>query len=100
MLAEATVDDGVIMLDDTGFAKPGRASVGVARQYTRTPGKVCYCQVVVTCCYTDPWATWPIAARLYLPQNRAEYPKRCLGARLPAEVGFEAKPAIALRLLD
>jgi SRSO17 transposase len=64
LMAEATVGDGVLVLDDTGFAKPGKASVGVARQYSGTLGKVGHCQLAVTCGYADPQAMWPVAVRL------------------------------------
>jgi SRSO17 transposase len=68
MIAEATMGDGVLVVDDTGFPKQGTASVGVARQYSGTLGKVGNCQVAVTCCDADPQAAWPVAVRLYLPQ--------------------------------
>jgi SRSO17 transposase len=61
MLAEATLGDGVLVFDDTGFPKQGTASVGVARQYLVTLSKVSHCQLAVTCCDTDPQATWPVA---------------------------------------
>jgi SRSO17 transposase len=57
--AEATRGDGVLVLDDTGLPKQGKASVGVARQYSGTLGQVGHCQVAVTCCDTDPQASWP-----------------------------------------
>jgi SRSO17 transposase len=100
MLAEATMGDGILVVDETGFPKQGTASVGVARQYSGTLGKVGNCQVAVTCCDTDPQATWPVAVRLYLPQAWAQDSARWQQARVPPEVPFQTKPAIALALLD
>src|ERR671914_794711 len=100
MLATATLGDGVLLLDDTGFAKQGKNSVGVARQYSGTLGKVGNCQVAVTCCYSDPWATWPVGVRLYLPEAWTQDLGRCRQAGVPPEVGFQTKPEIALALLD
>ncbi len=100
MIAEATVGQGVLIFDDTGFAKQGKASVGVARQYSGTLGKVGNCQVAVTCCYSDPHASWPVAVRLSLPQEWTEDPERCRKARVPADMTFQTKPQIALELLD
>jgi SRSO17 transposase len=100
MIAEATLGDGVLVLDATGFPKQGQASVGVARQYSGTLGKVDTCQIAVTWCDTDLQATWPVAVRLYLPKDWARDADRRCQARVPTEVAFQTKPESALALLD
>jgi SRSO17 transposase len=100
LIAEATVGNGLVIFDDTGFEKKGKASVGVARQYSGTLGKVGNCQVAVTCCYADARASWPVAVRLYLPKEWTEAPERLARARVPSDVTFQTKPEIALDLLD
>jgi SRSO17 transposase len=44
-------DSGVLIVDETGFLKKGKKSVGVARQYTGTAGKKENCQVGVFLAY-------------------------------------------------
>ncbi len=100
LIAEATVGNGVLIFDDTGFEKKGQASVGVARQYSGTLGKVGNCQVAVTCGYADARASWPVSVCLYLRKEWTENPERMQRARVPSGVTFETKPQIALDLLD
>jgi SRSO17 transposase len=95
-----TEGDGVLICDDTGFAKQGPHSVGVARQYSGTLGKVANCQVTVNCHYAERTLAWPVATRLYLPKPWAEDPVRRAKAHVPAAVLFQAKWEIALDLLD
>jgi SRSO17 transposase len=63
MMAEAILGDGVLVLDDPGFAKQGKASMGVARLYTGTLGQVGHCQISVSDCDMDAQAMWPVAVR-------------------------------------
>lgn len=100
MVPGASVGDGVVIIDETGFAKKGTHSVGVARQYSGTLGRVDNCQVLVTAHYVDRVFDWPITARLYLPEPWAHDRARCARAQVPAAVRFQTKGAIALDLLD
>jgi hypothetical protein len=95
-----TEGDAVLIFDDTGFAKQGRSSVGVARQYSGTLGKTGNCQVTVNCHYAERNIAWPVATRLYLPEHWAQDTERRHKARVPDEITFQTKPQIALELLD
>jgi SRSO17 transposase len=84
------------IVDDTGFPKQGRHSVGVARQYCGQLGKQDNCQVAVSLSLANRHASLPVAYRLYLPQEWAQDRKRLLKAGVPEEIGFKTKPEIAL----
>jgi SRSO17 transposase len=101
-MAEALAgENGLIVIDDTGFAKQGKHSVGVKRQYSGTLGKVGNCQVAVSLHYANGEDEYPLALRLYLPEDWANDPERLTKARVPeSERGFKPKWQIALDLLD
>jgi SRSO17 transposase len=102
LLAHTFADpDGVIVIDDTGFAKKGRHSVGVARQYSGTLGKTDNCQVAVSLHYAAPTGDYPLALRLFLPESWTAQPERMAAVRVPtAEQVPQTKGEIALDLLD
>jgi len=100
LLALPSEGDGVLIFDDTGFAKQGKCSVGVQRQYSGTLGKVGNCQVAVNCHYAERTIAWPVATQLYLPKGWAHDAERRAKAHVPEGVAFRTKPDIALDLLD
>ena len=83
------------IVDDTGFPKKGKQSVGVARQYCGQVGKQDNCQVAVSLSLAGEHGSVPIAWRLYLPQEWADDRKRCEKAGVPKEVEFATKLEIA-----
>jgi len=100
MVERAGLGEGVQLVDDTGLPKKGRCSVGVARQYSGTLGRVDNCQVVVTTHYVDNAFDWPITARLYLPEEWTKDRARRRAAKVPRGVRFRTKGETALRLID
>jgi SRSO17 transposase len=84
------------IVDDTGFPKKGRHSVGVARQYCGQVGKQDNCRVAVSLSIATWSSSLPIAYRLYLPEIWASDQKRRRAAGVPEEVEFQTKPQIAL----
>ena len=84
------------IIDDTGFPKKGKHSVGVARQYCGQLGKQDNCQVAVSLSVANEAASLPIDYRLYLPKDWAGDPSRRAKAGVPETIGFQTKPAIAL----
>src|SRR5450432_1258427 len=84
------------IVDDTGFPKKGKHSVGVARQYCGQVGKQDNCRVAVSLSVATWSSSLPIAYRLYLPKEWAEDAERREKTEVPKEVEFQTKPAIAL----
>lgn len=84
------------IIDDTGFPKKGKHSVGVARQYCGQLGKQDNCQVAVSLSLASEQGSVPIAYQLYLPKDWAADPARRKTAGVPADIAFATKPEIAL----
>src|ERR1700728_1711055 len=84
------------IIDDTGYPKKGKHSVGVARQYCGQVGKQDNCRGAVSLSVATWGSSLPIAYRLYLPKEWAEDAERRDKTEVPVEVGFQTKPEIAL----
>src|SRR4051794_2244316 len=84
------------VVDDTGFPKKGRESVGVTRQYCGQVGKQDNCRVAVSLSITTEKASMPVAFRLYLPESWIKDHKRRKKTGVPESIQFQTKPEIAL----
>src|SRR5687767_15487702 len=93
---------GVLVVDETGFLKKGTKSVGVARQYSGTAGRIENCQIGVFLAYASPRAAGGHAfldRELYLPKEWADDMGRRREAGVPDETTFATKPQLARRML-
>ena len=90
---------GVLVVDETGFLKKGEHSVGVARQYSGTAGRVENCQVGVFLAYASPLGQALIDRRLYLPEAWAGDEARRRRVQVPEDIAFATKPQIACDLI-
>lgn len=88
------------IVDDTGFPKKGKHSVGVGRQYCGQLGKQDNCQVAVSLSLASARGSLPIAFRLYLPEEWANDKARREKAGVPTEIQFASKPQIALQQIQ
>lgn len=89
-----------LVIDDTGFPKQGAHSVGVARQYSGTLGKVANCQIAVTLQQVAHESVWGVDAELYLPKVWTDDPNRMAQTGVPEEIGYRPKWQMALQMLD
>lgn len=87
------------IVDDTGFPKAGRYSVGVARQYSGTLGKIGNCQVGVSISTASEMASCPLTWRLFLPAAWDDDAERRAKAHLPPEEHHRPKWELALEML-
>src|SRR6187402_1283702 len=92
-------DDAVLVLDETGFLKQGKASCGVARQYTGSAGKITNCQIGVFASYVSRHGHAFIDRALYLPKSWTGDPARLATAHVPEAVAFATKPALAVQMI-
>ena len=95
-LAEQTA---VLVIDETGFLKQGKASCGVARQYTGSAGKITNCQIGVFASYVSRHGHAFIDRELYLPKEWTDDADRLKAAHVPDDVGFATKPQIARQMI-
>jgi len=95
VLAEAGQAPCFWIIDDTGFRKYGKHSVGVARQYCGQLGKTDNCQVAVSLSLATVEGSVPLDYRLYLPKEWAEDKGRCKRAGVPKGIAFATKGEIA-----
>src|SRR5215210_4021173 len=91
--------DAVLVIDETGFLKQGKASCGVGRQYTGSAGRIANCQIGVFAAYVSDQGHAFIDRRLYLPQDWTQNPARLRVAHVPEGVGFPTKPRLALSMV-
>lgn len=103
MLAEMiSRPDGMISVDPCEFVKKGKESVGVARQYCGTAGKVENCQSGVFVGYSSTKGYGLLTCRLYMPKSWfvPEQEQRRKANCVPEDLVFETKQQIALKSID
>jgi SRSO17 transposase len=91
--------DGIGVVDETGFIKKGRHSVGVKRQYSGTAGKIENCQIGTFLSYATVKGHVFLDRRLYLPAEWCDDAERRAAAKVPPDVVFQTKPEQALAML-
>jgi len=91
--------DGMLVIDETGFLKKGKQSVGVQRQYSGTAGRIENCQIGVFLTYASQGEHTLVDRELYLPKSWTQEPERCRAAHVPETVVFATKPELAARML-
>lgn len=94
--------EAMITVDSSDFAKKGKESVGVARQYCGALGKVENCQSGVFVGYSSNKGYGLLGCRLYMPQSwfSKEQQERRKANLVPEDLVFETKQQIALKLIN
>jgi SRSO17 transposase len=92
--------DAVLVIDETGFLKQGRASCGVGRQYTGSAGKITNCQIGVFAAYVSRHGHAFIDRALYLPKAWTDDRTRMAAAHVPRGTPFRTKPQLAAAMIE
>lgn len=94
-------DAAVLVIDETGFLKQGKASCGVAHQYqyTGSAGKITNCQIGVFAAYLSARDLALIDRALHLPESWTGDPARLVAAYVGEAVAFATKPALAVQMV-
>jgi SRSO17 transposase len=104
MLTSTYDPQGVLIIDDTGFPKKGRASVCVARQYCGASGKTDNCQIGVSMTYVGQGVAWPYIMELFIPESWDQSDDDCVAKRkkthMPESVHHKSKWRMALDFID
>lgn len=91
--------DAALVIDETGFLKQGKASCGVARQYTGSAGKITNCQIGVFTAYVSRHGQAFIDRALYLPKSWTDEAARLAAAHVPEATTFATKPGMAVKMI-
>jgi SRSO17 transposase len=93
-------ENGILVVDETGFLKQGKHSCGVKRQYSGTAGRIENCQIGVFLTYASTKGHSPIDRRLYMPKEWVDDPERRKKAGVPEDLTFQTKPQMALEMIQ
>lgn len=96
-------ENGVAIIDSSGFPKQGNESVGVKRQWCGQLGKTANCQVGVFVSYASQHGYTLVNHRLYLPQEwveNKEYEERRAKCGIPKDITFKTQPTLALEMVQ
>lgn len=93
-------EDGVLIVDETGFVKKGHGSARVARRYSGTAGRIENSQIGVFLAYASRYGQALVDRRLYLPESWAKDRARCARASIPGTVEFATKPKMACAMVE
>src|SRR4029077_13729180 len=99
-LETLTEETAVLVVDETGFLKQGKASCGVARQYTGSAGKITNCQIGVFASYVSRHGYAFIDRELYLPKEWTDDADRLKATYVPGDIGFSTKPQLAAEMIE